>query len=84
MRDRVGPGNFHDRLATLTASQGVETLMRRELGIAPHLYTPRPGALSALARPAPDQLPLELGQTTEDRQHQPAVRSGCVGPGVAQ
>jgi hypothetical protein len=56
----------------------------RQFRLAAHDYRASFGALSALAGATADQFPLELGEAAQDRQHQPAVRSGRVGPGIPQ
>ena len=44
--------------------------MRGELGLAPEMHAARPGPLPALSRARPNQFTLELGETTQDGQHQ--------------
>ena len=41
-------------------------------------------ARPAFAGPCLDQFLLKFGQTAQDRQHQPAVRRGGIGPCVGQ
>src|SRR4029079_4535025 len=48
------------------------------------LYAAGLGALATSAGPSPDELTLELSQAAENRQHQPAVWGGVVGPAVVQ
>jgi hypothetical protein len=47
-------------------------------------HAARLGALATLARAGADKLALELGEPTEHRQHQPAVRSRGVAPCVVE
>src|SRR5262249_21162399 len=42
------------------------------------------GALPAVARASEDQFPFKLGETTQDREHQPAMRRCRVGPSVKE
>jgi len=42
------------------------------------------GPLAALTSASADQLTLELGETSEHREHQAAMRRGGVGPAVLQ
>jgi hypothetical protein len=44
----------------------------------------RLGAVAPISGSSPDELALELGKTTEDRQDQPAVRGGRVRPRIGQ
>jgi hypothetical protein len=57
-------------------------LVRRQLEGSAELDAFRHGAVPTIACPLADQLALELGQTTENRQHQPAMRRGRIGPGI--
>ena len=41
-------------------------------------------SLAAFIGPGPDQLPLELSEAAQDRQHQPPVWGGGVGPSIGQ
>jgi hypothetical protein len=41
-------------------------------------------ALPAIICAGNDQLPLELGKATEDREYQPAMGRGRIRPGVGQ
>jgi len=58
--------------------------MRGELELAPELHTPGLRPFPPILRPRADQLPFELRQAAQDRQHQPAMRCGGVGPSIGQ
>ena len=58
--------------------------MAGELELPAEPYPSGLGSLPAFVSPGPDQLPLELSEAAEDRQHQPAVRGGGIGPGIGQ
>src|SRR5260221_12305608 len=58
--------------------------MRRHLARTTEAHAARLGALATLARAGADKLALELGEPTEHRQHQPAVRSRGVAPCVLE
>jgi hypothetical protein len=53
-------------------------------GFLPIHHPARLRALSALADATADKFALELGQTTQHGQHEPAVLRGGVGPHVPQ
>jgi hypothetical protein len=55
-----------------------------ELRRAPELHPTSSSPFPTRTRPSPDQFALEFGETTEDRQHEPAMRRGGVGPAVVQ
>lgn len=80
----VAPGDRGDALAGLPPLPGLALLVRRELGLAPHLPTLGLGAGSPFARAGADQFPLELRQARQHREHEPPVRARRIGPGVAQ
>ncbi len=84
MADVVCPGDFPGRLAGVSPLQGLALLVGSELRLAAHLHAAGLGEPAALAGARADQLPLKLGQAAQDGQHQAAVGSGGVGPGVAQ
>ena len=58
--------------------------MYRELEFATEPNPSRLRPLSSLTRPRQDQVPFELSQPAQDRQHQPSVRRGRVGPRIAE
>ena len=58
--------------------------MRGELRLAAEADAVRLGARPALAGADADQFALELGEASEDGQHQAAVRRGGVGPCVTE
>jgi len=64
--------------------KGFLTLMTGEgrLAAETHALGLRTG--SAVACTGDDQRPFELGNTSEERQHQPAMRRGGVSPGIAK
>src|SRR3954447_1967757 len=80
----VGAGDLGQGLARVTTGQRLSLLMRGELGLAPEMHAPRPGPLPAFAGARSDQLTLELGETTQDGQHEPAMRGRRIRPGVVQ
>src|SRR3954470_14686871 len=69
----VGAGDLGQELARVTTGQHLSLLMRGELWLAPEMHAARPGPLPAFACARPDQLPLELGGTAQDGQHEPAM-----------
>src|SRR3954463_1230431 len=58
--------------------------MRGELWLAPEMHAARPGPLPAFACARPDQLPPELGETTQDGQHEPAMWCRRIRPSILQ
>lgn len=84
MVDVVAPGDAGQRLARLPPLPSLPLLVRRKLEGAPHLPACGLGARTALARAGADQLALELCKARQHRQHEPTVRGGGVGPGVAE
>ena len=84
MANIVRPGNFPGRLAGVATPQRLALLVGGELRLAAHLHAAGLGEPAALAGARTDQLALKLGQAAQDGQHQAAVGSGGVGPGVAQ
>ena len=64
---------------------GDEGALRHSQAVAtPKLDAAGFGPFSPLAGSGPDQLAFEFGETTQDGEHQPAMRRGGVGPGVAK
>src|SRR3954453_9199906 len=61
-----------------------ELLMRGELGLAPEQHAAIPGPLPAFPGARPDQFTLELGETTQDGQHQAAMRGRRIRPSILQ
>src|SRR4051812_15086744 len=59
-------------------------LMRGELRLAPQMHAPRPGPLPTFPCARPDQVTLELGETTQDGQHEPAMRCRRIRPSILQ
>src|SRR5262245_63361236 len=59
-------------------------LVRRESTRPSKPDAPSLGAGSAIASAGTNQLSLELGQTSENREHQPAMRCGGIRPTVLQ
>jgi hypothetical protein len=53
-------------------------------GFLPITTPARLRALTALAGATADKFALELGQTTQDGQHEPAVRRSGISPSVPQ
>jgi len=80
----VGASDISLRLATGQPLQCFPPLMRRHLARTTEAHAARLGALATLARAGADKLALELGEPTEHRQHQPAVRSRGVAPCVLE
>jgi hypothetical protein len=62
----------------------VSALGRAELRSAAHPHAGCHGPDPSLGRPGPDQLALELGEPSEDRQDQSTVGRRRVGPRVRQ
>ena len=71
-------------LGHLPSRDGLLPLTRGEFELPTKADPSRLGAFAPFLSPGLDQLPLKLGEATEDRQHQPAVRGCRVGPGVGQ
>ena len=84
MRHVVGPGDFPGRFASIAPLQSFAPLVGSKLRLAAHLYTSGFGQLSAFAGTRADQLAFKLSQATQNRQHQPAMGSGGIGPWIAQ
>src|SRR5437763_7603182 len=80
----VGAGNGRLRLALLEALPCLLPLVRRQLARPAELHTPGLGAGAAVTGARADQPPFELRQTAENRQHQPAVPTAGVRPGLRQ
>src|SRR3954465_8419664 len=80
----VGAGDLGQGLASLSAGQRLSLLMRGELWLAPEMHAPRPGPLPALSRARPDQFTLELGETAQDGQHEPAMWCRRIRPSILQ
>jgi hypothetical protein len=71
-------------LAGCKASQRFPPLMRRQLARPTEAHTAFLGAFAALAGPGADQFPLKFSQATEYGQHQPAMGSCRVRPGILE
>jgi hypothetical protein len=84
VRDVVGPAYFHQGVSGFPSRNGFLALVVRQFRLAAHNHPASFGALPAFASATADQFSLELGEAAQDRQHQPAVRSGRVGPGIPQ
>ena len=82
--DGIGPADVHQGLTGFPARNGFPPLVVRQFRLAAHYYPASFGALPAFAGATSDQFSLELGEAAQDRQHQPAVRCGRVGPGIPQ
>jgi hypothetical protein len=80
----VAARDLTDGLALVAAANGFLLLVRGELRLAAEAFAVCLGARPALAGADADKLALELGEATEYRQHQPAVRRGGVGPCVPE
>src|SRR3954447_7244243 len=80
----VGAGDLGQGRARGTAGQRLSLLMRGELWLAPEMHAARPGPLPAFPRARPDQFTLELGETTQDGQHQAAMRGRRIRPSILQ
>ena len=78
---RIGPSNIGLRLARCESGKGLLALMGGQLARAAELDAAILSALAALAGASPDQLALELGQSAQEGQHQPAGREPpqCLG-----
>src|SRR5450755_1459499 len=82
--DGIGPADVHQGLTDFPSRNGFLPLVVRQFRLAAHYYPASFGALPAFAGATSDQFSLELGEAAQDRQHQPAVRCGRVGPGIPQ
>jgi hypothetical protein len=82
--DVKAAGDLAHRLAAVPARERFALLVRGQFRFAPQLHAARLGAGSTFGSAAADQLPLELGQSAQDGQHQATMRRGGVGPGIAQ
>ena len=69
MANAEGPGNVHQGLACLPSRQRLPPLMRIERRRPAHVNALGLRALATLARAGADQLPLELGEPAQHRQH---------------
>src|SRR4051812_12259383 len=58
--------------------------MLGELWLAPEMHAAIPGPLAAFPGARPDQFTLELGETTQDGQHQAAMRGRRICPSILQ
>ena len=84
MADVIGSADLSHGLASFPSRQRFEDLVTSELGLPAEAYPSGLSPLPAFLSPGLDQLPLELGKATEDRQHQPAVSRGSIRPGVRE
>src|SRR5262249_370357 len=84
LRDAIGTGEIGLHCAIGKALKGFCALMRGECRGATETHATGLGALPAFACTGTNQLALKLGQATENREHQPAVRRRGVCPGVFQ
>lgn len=84
MANVVASGDFAGRFAGIAPLHGFALLVGGQLRLMSHLHPPRLSKLAALAGASADQLALELGESTQDIEHQAAVSRGGIGPGVAQ
>src|SRR5215472_12358846 len=82
LRDAIGTGEIGLHCAIGKALKGFCALMRGECRGATETHATGLGALPAFACTGTNQLALKLGQATENREHQPAVRRCGIGPGV--
>jgi hypothetical protein len=78
MQDRTSVPDRRNPLATHgrscgESSKSFPTLVRGKLWRATKSHTTILCTFPAVPRPCPNQLTFEFGQTTEDRQHQPAM-----------
>ena len=69
---------------SIIAPKGLVTLMVGETRFATESHALGLRTGSAVACTGDDQRPFELGNTSEERQHQPAMRRGGVSPGIAK
>lgn len=84
MANIVTSGDIHERFALISTRQRFLLLVRRELELAPELHASRFCPLTAFGGARPYQLALELRQTCQDREHEPAVRRRGVRPAIRQ
>jgi hypothetical protein len=66
VRHVVAPGDFPGWFAGTPALQGFALLVNGEFRLPAHFHATGFGKLSTLASPYPDQLALELCQTTQN------------------
>ena len=84
MGNGIGPGDFHQGLASVPARKGFPHLMGGQLGLASEPHAARHCPLAAFVCASPDQFPLEFSQAAEHSQHKPPMGSRRICPRVSQ
>src|SRR5215469_15087824 len=84
LRDAIGTGEIGLHFAIGKPLKGFCALVRCESSGTTETHATGLGALPAFACSGTNQLALKLGQATENREHQPAVRRCGIGPSVSQ
>ena len=80
MSDVVCAGNRHQRLAGIPPGSGFHGLVGGQFRLPAHLYTLRDSSGPPLTGPTADKLSLKFGQSAKDRDDEPAMGRGGVGP----
>jgi hypothetical protein len=80
----IRPSDVRKHLSCLPASNGFPALMACELRLPTKNHSPCFRTLAALAGPCPDQFALELGETSQNGQHQTTIRRRGVSPSIAK
>lgn len=84
MRHAIGASDVGHALAGGLTLKRLAGLVRVQFWTPPHLHAAPLRPLPPFARPAQDELTLELGQPAENRQDQAPVGCCRIRPGVAQ